>query len=125
MGARDRLEVGTCCSEGSCWSTGGVGSDAGGDGSRAGGCCLVDFGSDTEGTGRSVGRSMLFQLSLWLRCELSPTSLALVDAVQSNVVALLRQADQRKEHVELAPSQACAFLLGLRHDFENLDLHIT
>jgi hypothetical protein len=101
-----------------------VGFDAGGDGSRAGGGCLVDFGSETEGTGRSVGRSVSTQLSV--RCELAPTLLALVDAVQRHVrVVLLRQAYQREEHVELAPSQSRAFLSGLRYHFEYLGLHIT
>jgi hypothetical protein len=53
MGARERLGVGICCSEGCDCSVGGAGrggSCVGGDGSR-----LVDFGSDTEGTGRSGG----------------------------------------------------------------------
>jgi hypothetical protein len=101
-----------------------VGSDAGGDGWRAGGGCLVDFGSETEGTGRSVGRSVSTQLAV--RCEWAPTLLALVDAVQCHVrVVLLRQAYQREEHVELAPSQTRAFLAGLRYHFEYLGLHIT
>jgi hypothetical protein len=93
MGARERPGVGICCSEGCDCSTGGTRGGAsctGGEGSR-----LVDFGSDTDGMGRSGGLSTgSTRAQSWRWATL--TVLALVNAVERDVFALLRQTDQGK-----------------------------
>src|SRR5690242_20220702 len=56
---------------------------------------------------------------------LGEVPLALVDAVERDVVALLREADQGKEHVELVPTEPCDVLVGLRHDLEDPGLRVA
>ena len=53
------------------------------------------------------------QLPATKQCASLLTPLALVDAVQCHVFALLRQSYEREEHVELVSSQSSAFLPGL------------